>query len=399
MAKILRLLLAVAITAAAALAVVRLVAPADGDSGVRRQLAFVRHELESGAAEDAQELFPEGHFFLYALYGLTAVDQADLPASRWALAQLSTDAARAPFAGDMPLPYGVFYRGWLNWLRGGILSLQPASSRDPAEVRAFETDSAALARAFDASPTPFLAAYPGQSWPVDSTVAIASLRLHDKLLTPAYDVTVIRWLANVQARLDPATQLMPHTADAETGSPTSGAQGTSQSIVNRFLTEIDPAFARQQYARFRTWFLAAPLGLGPAVREYPTGTDGPANVDSGPLVLGVSLSATVVTIGAARLHGDKSLAHGLAQFGEVAGLPLATPWTKRYAFGLAPIGDAFLAWSKSARPWVAAPITPPARALSPWWQLPLLTLLLAVGVVPWLVGPALRRRRVSPPAF
>ncbi|MBU2662699.1 hypothetical protein KOI35_04190 [Actinoplanes bogorensis] len=389
MLRVLRLVLAIAISAAAALGVVRLVTPADGDSGVRRQLAFLRHELESGAAEDAQRLFPEGYFFLYALYGLTAVDASRLDDARWALSRLESDAGRAPFAGDMPLRYGVFYRGWVNWLRGGIASL----SRDPADLRALQEDSAAIAAAFDASPTPYLTSYPGQAWPVDSTVAIASLRLHDKVLTPAYDVTVIRWLANVQARLDPATQLMPHIVDADTGSPTSGAQGTSQSLINRFLPEIDADFARQQYTRFRTWFLAAPLGLGPTVREYPVGVDGPANVDSGPLVLGTSLSATVVTIAAARLNGDPSLARGLAQFGEVAGLPVSTPWSKRYAFGAAPIGDAFLAWSKTARPWVAAPPQPASRVLSRWWQLPLLTLFVAVGLTPWLIGAARRRHR------
>ena|SRR5215218_3133485 len=52
----------------------------------------------------------------------------------------------------------VFYRGWTNWLRGG------------------------LGAAFDASASPYLTAYPGQAWPVDSTVAMASLRLHDTLL-------------------------------------------------------------------------------------------------------------------------------------------------------------------------------------------------------------------------
>ena len=401
MARLLRLLLAAAITAVAAVAVVRLVAPADGASGVRRQLAFVRQQLESGAAEEAQRSFPEGYFFLNALYGLTAVDlglgsadrSAELAAARWALARLESEAGRAPFTGDMPLRYGVFYRGWVNWLRGGILSLQPAAARDPAEVRAFRTDSAALGAAFDESPTPFLASYPGRSWPVDSTVALASLRLHDKLLTPAYDTTVIRWVANVRARLDPATGLMPHTADVDTGSPTSGAQGSSQSLIHRFLGEIDPAFAQQQYSVFRDLFLSAPLGLGPGVREHPVGVEGPANVDSGPLLLGVSLSATVVTIGAARVHGDRSLAAGLASFGEVAGVPVSTPWTKRYAFGVAPVGDAFLAWSKSARPWVAGEPAAPERKISWWWRMPLLVLFLAVGAAPWLAGAALRRRR------
>ncbi|MEV4347877.1 hypothetical protein AB0J83_25760 [Actinoplanes sp. NPDC049596] len=388
MLRVVRLVLAVLVSAAALLGAVRLVAPADGDSGVRRQLAFLRQQLESGAAEDAQRQFPEGYFFLYALYGLTAVDLDRVGDARWALARLETDAGRAPFAGDMPLRYGVFYRGWVNWLRGGILTLE----RDPAELSRFEADSAEIAAAFDASPTPFLASYPGRAWPVDSTVAMASLRLHDKLLTPAYDATVIRWVANVEARLDPATGLMPHTADADTGAPTSGAQGTSQSIIQRFLAEIDPSFARPQYDLFRRWFLAAPLGLGPTVREHPVGTDGPSNVDSGPLVLGVSLSATVVTIGAAKLQGDESLADGLANFGEVAGLAIYTPGTKRYALGAAPIGDAFLAWSKTARLWVSDDYSSPKRQISVWWRLPLLALFLAAGVAPWLVRAMWRRR-------
>jgi hypothetical protein len=401
MARLLRIILSVAVGVVALAATVRLVAPADNPSGVRRQLAFLRQELEHGAAERAQQSFPEGYFFLYALYGLTEVDLGlgasdhddELREARWALAKLDGDAGRAPFAADLVPAYGVFYRGWLNWLRGGILALQPAAARDPAEVARFERDSAEIGAAFDDSPTPFLAAYPGQAWPVDSAVAVASLRLHDRLLTPRYEATAIRWVANVRARLDPATGLIPHTADVDTGEPTSGARGSSQSILQRFLVEIDPEFARAQYSAFRARFLSAPLGLGPAVREYPHGTDGPADADSGPLPLGISLSATAVTLGAAKVQGDESLAGALANFGEVAGLPLDTPHTRRYAFGVLPIGDAFLAWSKSARPWVAAPQPAPPAEVSRWWRLPLLSLFLLIGAVPWLAGAWWRRRR------
>jgi hypothetical protein len=127
------------------------------------------------------------------------------------------------------------------------------------------------------------------------------------------------------------------------------------------------------------------------VREYPDGVDGPADVDSGPLPLGVSLSASVVTLGAAQVRGDAPLASALADYVELVGLPVGTPWTKRYAFGLVPIGDAFLAWSKTARPWVAPPPSPPPASISAWWRTPLLLLLAVVGALPWL--PALVRRR------
>ena len=364
---------------------VRLVGPAQDHAAVRRQMTFLRSELEHGAATAAQGQFPEGYFFLYVLYGLTAVDLGDAGAARWALSHLDSAEGRAPFAADLAPASGVFYRGWLNWLRGGILSLSPRGTVDPA----FDRDSAALAAAFDASPVPFLAAYPGQAWPVDSTVAVASLALHDRLTTPRYRPTIERWLAGVRVNLDPATGLMPHSADLETGRPASGARGSSQSIIERFLPEIDPEFARSQYLTFRDRFLARPLGLGPAIREYPRGASGPADVDSGPLPLGISFSATVVTLGAARVQGDQSLASGLANFGEVAGLPLDTWHTRRYVFGLVPIGDAFLAWSKSARPIAAEP---PPSALSWWWRLPLLTVFLLIAAAPW-AGPALLRRR------
>ncbi|GGM40625.1 hypothetical protein ACFFX1_17955 [Dactylosporangium sucinum] len=386
---------AIALTLVALVGALRLVVPATG--GVDRQLPFLRAALDDGAADEAQGLFPEGYFFLHVLYGLTWVelgrrDPAGHRAravreARWALQRLDSEAGRAPFSPGLTPQYGVFYRGWTNWLRGGLLTLD----RDPAEVRRFADDSAALAAAFDAAPTPYLMAYPGQAWPVDSTVAIASLRLHDAVLPPRYAATVERWLAGVRDRLDPRTGLLPHRADPVTGSPVEVARGTSQSVIHRFLPDIDPAFAREQFLAFRERFVVRPLALGPAVREYPEGVDGTADVDSGPLLLGVSLSATVVTIGAARVNHDTALAGALANYGELAGVPVDTPWTKRYAFGLAPIGDAFLAWSKTARPWVAAQPAPPSPGVPWWWRAPLLAVLLVLGAGPWL--PALARRR------
>ncbi|GAA3239339.1 hypothetical protein [Dactylosporangium siamense] len=403
--RVLRRSVAVAVSLCALVGAIRLVAPATAgdDAGVRRQLAFLRDAIDGGAATDAQALYPEGYFFMHVLYGLTWVDLGmrakpgdrgtALREARWAFTRLDSPAGRAPFSEDLTPSYGVFYRGWSNWLLGGVLSLQPAGHRDPGEERRFAEDSAALGAAFDASASPFLTAYPGQAWPVDSTVAVASLRLHDALLPARYAATVQRWLGGVRDRLDPRTGLMPHRVSAETGEPAEVARATSQSIIHRFLPDIDPAFAREQYLRFRDRYVVRPLGLGPAVREYPDGMDGPADVDSGPLPLGVSLSATVVTIGAAQVNHDDALAGALASYGEFAGVPLSTPWTKRYAFGLLPVGDAFLAWSKTARPWVAAPPPAPPASITWWWRLPLLLILTVFGTVPWL--PALRRGRAS----
>ncbi len=182
----------------------------------------------------------------------------------------------------------MFYVGWSSWLRGGVLMLQQPADRPAAEIERFAADCAALAAAFDRSPTPFLTAYPGQAWPVDSTVAVAALRLHDTLLPARFAPTIERWLREARERLDPATGLLPHRADPSTGQPLEGARGSSQSVIARFLSEIDPAWGREQYALFRQQFVATPLGVA-GLREYPHGSAGRGDVDSGPLVLGVSL--------------------------------------------------------------------------------------------------------------
>lgn len=366
--------------------------PAATSDGVVKQLSFLRSVIEDGADGDAQKLFPEGYYFLNALYGLSWVQvglsRPDKTAeavreSRWALSRLESADGTGPFDPALQPRYGVFHAGWTNWLRGGVLALQPAAGRDAAEKRRFTQASAELAAAFDGSPTPYLQAYPGQAWPVDSTVAMASLRLHDDLLAPRFQATASRWITEVQARLDPATGLMPHQVEVD-GSPLSGARATSQSMIHRFLPEIDAAFGREQYTRFREQFVAQPLGLGPAVREYPAGVRGPGDVDSGPLILGISLSATTVTLGAARIHRDP-LADVLAGQGELIGLPVNGRHTKRYLFGAIPIADAFLVWSATARPWVAAPQPPFGRGVAWWWHLPWLGLLLLPPVALWLL--------------
>src|SRR5262245_49718558 len=131
-------LAAVLVTANALAGAARLVAPAtagtsDVPPGVERQLAFLRGELDNGAGERAQAGFPEGYFFLHVLYGASWVEvgmrapadqrAAPLREARWALARLDSPAGRAPFSADLSPAYGVFYRGWTNWLRGGVLSL------------------------------------------------------------------------------------------------------------------------------------------------------------------------------------------------------------------------------------------------------------------------------------
>lgn len=395
--------LALLVTLALLLVNLRLYLPPSAAYGTDRigpdvlpQLRFIKASLVAGAGEQMQSVFPEGFFFTHVLYGLAWVEiglrqpddaplhQQALAEARWALARLDTPAGRAPFAARLDPPYGVFYAGWSTWLRGGVLKLQPPAQRDAREIARFEIECAALAAAFDRSATPFLAAYPGQAWPVDSTVAVAALRLHDNLLQPRFTSTIDRWLAAAQQRLDPATGLLPHRADFRTGRMLEGARGSSQSIIARFLIEIDPALGRAQYRQFRTKFVATPFSV-PGVREYPQGIDGAGDVDSGPLIFGLSASATAVMLGAAQLHNDRAFADPVRHVAEATGMPLSWGSSKRYLFGALPVADAFVVWAKTARPWIAQPAPEAWPAVVPWWwRWPFHALTLAPAALLWL---------------
>ena len=372
-------------------------APPDAEA----QLRFIKASLSGGSGEEMQGLFPEGFFFTHVTYGLAWVELGlrwppgsparalALAEARWALARLDSPTGTAPFAPSLDPPRGVFYVGWSSWLRGGVLKLQPAGARDRAEQERFVRDCEALGLAFERRESPFLPAYPGQAWPVDSVVAVAALALHDSLLPPRFVETTVLWRATALERLDPATGLLPHRVDPGDGSLIEGARGSSQSIINRFLPEIDPGWGREHYARFRAAFVEAPFGL-PGVREFPRGVERAGDVDSGPLVAGLSASATVVTLGAALRHGDRALAEPLVNAIEVVGHPLELGGSKRYMLGLLPVGDAFLVWSKTARPWLNQPA--PADLPAPvawWWRLPWHGLVIALLALVWL--PELRR--------
>ncbi len=361
------------------------------------RLAFLRDALDEGAGTDMQALFPEGYFFTHALYGLTwlSVAQRDpglrdraLQEARWALERLYSPAGTAPFSAATVPAYGVFHAGWSAWLRGQTVAVAGGPERAPEEMAALDTAAEELAAAFESSlarGTPFLAAYPGQAWPVDSVVAMAALRLRDHLAGEDRYAPLFRvWMTEVRARLDPATGLVPHRVDAVHGRVVEGARGSSQALLLRFLFELDPEWAAADYTVFRELF-ASDVAMLPGVREYPRGDDSPGDVDSGPLVFGLSASASTVALADAVLAEDTATAAALTGFAEAAGMAVEWRGQRRYLGGTLPVGDAFLAWALATTPTVPGRVpAAPTDTVSPWWRLPWYALtLLPAAALAW----------------
>jgi hypothetical protein len=368
----------------------------DRSASIRPELAALHRALDEGTAERMQAEFPEGYVFMNVLYGLAWTDlaaaghadsrEAQLEAGR-AVEHLRSPAGTAPFSASLSPPHGVFHAGWLLLLEAQLAALEPEGS---ANRRQMATDAETVAQAFAVSlfggRSPFLEAYPGQSWPVDSVVAVAALRTADRVSGADHAALIDRWLTRAGQLVDPATGLLPHRTDPASGRASEGPRATSQSIIQRFWPTVDPAGAARSYGRFRELFVTSKLG-GVGVREYLPGVEGPGDVDSGPLVLGLSASASAVTIGAARAQGDQGLATALTQEAEVLGTRIGGQ--RRYLFGRAPAADAFLAWAR------ATPVAPaaPQPDLVVWWPVLLVLPWLAVLAMWWLVLALLRRRR------
>lgn len=126
------------------------------------------------------------------------------------------------------------------------------------------------------------------------------------------------------------------------------------------------------------------------VREFPRNVRGADAVYSGLLIFGLSACASVVTLAAARQFGDTDVVDALDREAELLGPPSSWGGERRYALGVLPIGDAFLAWARS-RPEATTPAISNRRGVLPLWPV-----FVGIAVLPALAAGlllALRRLR------
>ncbi|WNJ19101.1 hypothetical protein [Pontibacter sp. G13] len=326
--------------------------------GLMQQLAQLKSALHNGAADDMQAIYPEGFVFLNALYGLNWIELAEAcnegdslyqEASAemdWVLAELASEKAKQPFNPSLEPAYGIFYRGWSNYVLGRKLSMLPKAERSPAEVQQFQQNCREITQALDKQSSPFLESYALGCWPADMTVAMASVAIHEKLFPGTYAQTLAQWIEQVELSTD-HLGLIPHAVDSESGKVLEPARGSSQSLILNFLMEIDSTYALEKFEIYQQEFLAYRLGL-PGIREYPENHDGAGDIDSGPVIWGMGGAASIVGQRVMAKYGAPEIAVGIRNSVETFGLGHTHAGKKHYLFGALPMADAFIAWSNSA---------------------------------------------------
>ena len=353
------------------------------DHSILHQLFWLQEGIHNQEGVEAQNRYPEGYVFLHALYGLTwcnvaaQIERGELSdhaiaEASWAYRQIDSERGSKRFPDDLIPTHGIFYSGWKNYLLGSIISIQ--EHPDASFIEEFTRQSEEIAAAFHGSQTPFLQSYAGQAWPADAVVAAASLALYNRHVTPRFETEIGEWTIKARNRLDPATGLIPHAVSPQSGDVREGARGSSQSLILCFLPLIDSTFAADQFRRYRQEFPMSILGL-PAIREYRNGLGGEGDIDSGPVVLGIGPSASIVGIGAMKSCGDVESARNLSRVIEAFGFPVTWDDRKRYLLGAEPVADAFLVWARTLPTRMEKSNQIPSITIN-FWPISLLSLLI-----------------------
>ncbi|MEZ4886330.1 MAG: hypothetical protein R3E32_16460 [Chitinophagales bacterium] len=325
---------------------------------VYQQLNFLKFALRNGAGDEMQSLFPEGFVFINSLYGLSWCNlirylDRDSPIYKegideisWSIKEVNSPKAKQIFPENLPLAYGVFYKGWSNVLLGSKLAVQSEEDRDSSDIRLFKQYCSQISTVLSQSNSPYLESYHGQAWPADMMVAMASINIHDQIFEEEYQSTIEEWVIKVRQKLDVETGLIPHSVEAISGNTFEGARGSSQSLMLNFLKDIDGGFAQEQFKRYKELFLDSRFFLL-GIREYAKGQRGRGSIDSGPVILGIGGAASIVGQRTMGKYESWDTYEGLRNCIEGFGVAYTFNAKKRYVFGQLPMADAFIAWSNS----------------------------------------------------
>ena len=207
----------------------------------------------------------------------------------------------------------------------------------------------AMARRLRQSPTAHLETYPGETYAMDNTVVAAAIAVSDLATGEAHREAVERWLAYTRAHmLDPETGLVSFSLGPD-GKPNQRSRGSGVGWNSFFLPFVDEAFAAEQFQRLKEHLVDAPLGVT-GVREVRRGVFASGDVDSGPVLFGLSPSGTGFALAGARRAGDARLLGKMLSTAELVGFTFHWGGERRYL--LAPfVGDAIVLAMKTARPW------------------------------------------------
>jgi hypothetical protein len=187
--------------------------------------------------------------------------------------------------------------------------------------------------------------YPDEAWMFCNTTALVAIRIADLLDGTDHSDFIGRWLEVAKRDMvDPETGLLISSFTFD-GRPKDGPEGSSIWMVAHNLLLVDRPFAEDQYRRAKAELAENVLGFGYA-HEWPRSWAGPMDVDSGPIVPVLEISAGssgMALIGASAFDDDAYLSLLLTSL-NFGGFPIEKDGQVRYTASNQ-VGDAVMLYA------------------------------------------------------
>lgn len=209
--------------------------------------------------------------------------------------------------------------------------------------------SNALARRLRASAAGILYTYPNEAYPVDNASVLGSLLMHQKFFDGAHaDVTGAMLQRFQKTWCEQKNGLLHQAVDGRTGESLDEPRASGTALAAYFISFGDAETARQLFGALRDECAGSFLRFG-FMREYPVGIEGHGDIDSGPVIFGISPSATGFSLAGARIFGDRWLFVRLYRLAHLTGAPIASGGRQQFITG-GPLGNAIMLAMLTAQP-------------------------------------------------
>lgn len=208
----------------------------------------------------------------------------------------------------------------------------------PDIVRTHDALIAAFERRLLASPTALIETYPGEAYPTDVAAVAAAIAVHGRATGVDHSRVLRHWVQQVRdVQMDRASGYVIQRMSLN-GTHQDVARGSGTGLAAYFAGFVDPLLehqlARALAAHERTF-----AGFG-AVAEFDA-QPGQGDIDSGPVILGVSVAATGFSLAPFRACGFGDAFTRLVRTTTLFGLPAHEG--ERFFFRTGgPIGNALL---------------------------------------------------------
>ncbi len=303
---------------------------------ITNQIAYLINKFETGLGKKLQERYPEGELFGNLIFALSLIKYSekyeipDINQIENAILITTSKEAKSNYTKDLPLEYGAFYTGWINFTLKKYIESEifKRSTKKKTFINLYRHFSNKIIEVQKGS-IQLLESYSNSIWPADNIVCIASLDAENQELKK-------QWLDKIRIKSKSDKKLINHY-----GNNPSEIRGSSQALITYFLANINKKQAKEYFDRYKPLFTKKLIGIS-FIKEYQ-GDNNSEDIDSGPIILGFGSVATIMNAKAMATLDIKG-AKSTWNFLNFIGIPINLFGKKYYLFGKEPIYDIFLLW-------------------------------------------------------